>query len=180
MSENPSDPGAQVQPMGNPVSEQGNSKKKLSKKKLLIIGAALIVLLIGGGFFAWKKGYIPFLSGDNKASQAQQEKMKNMLNSHFLLGIPAVTANLDSGDGGTIYVKMAANVELQGRQDSATLQGVIPQIQDIFQTYLHETRPEELHGSGFYRLKEALLRRLRIALSPLNVTNIYITELLTQ
>lgn len=178
MSENPpSDPGIKTSAEGKPAETQA-PKKRLNKKTLLIIGAVLIILLGGIGFFAWKEGY--FLGAADKAAQGQQDKLKSLINSHVLLGIPAVTANLDSGNGTTTYVKMAANLEIQGHQDSSTLQGVVPQIQDIFQTYLHETRPEELHGSGFYRLKEALLRRLRIALSPLNVTNIYITELLTQ
>ncbi|MDF7673479.1 flagellar basal body-associated FliL family protein [Acetobacteraceae bacterium ESL0709] len=177
MSDNASDPKEKEPTEEKPMAAQ-IQKKKPNKKMLLIIGAALLILLGGIGFFVWKEGYFSGVNG--KASQEQQEKIKNLLASHFLLGIPAVTANLDSGNGTTTYVKMAANIEIQGHQDSATLQGVIPQVQDIFQTYLHETRPEELHGSGFYRLKEALLRRLRITLSPLNVTNIYITELLTQ
>ncbi|MCT6855387.1 MAG: hypothetical protein M3Z59_03140 [Bombella apis] len=45
---------------------------------------------------------------------------------------------------------------------------------------MHESRPQDLHGSGFYRLREALLRRLRVAFAPVNVSNVYITELLTQ
>ena len=36
----------------------------------------------------------------------------------------------------------------------------MPRLQDLFQTYLREMRPEELRGSaGIYRLREELIAR---------------------
>ncbi|QHI96510.1 flagellar basal body-associated protein FliL (plasmid) [Aristophania vespae] len=180
MNDSPSNLESQETGDGQSLTNNDPKKKKITKKRLIIIGAACCVVFGGGCILSWEEGFFPFSSSKNKQAHEQEERIKNLLASHLLLGIPAVTANLDGGNGNTVYVKMAANVEIDGRYDSATLQEVIPKVQDVFQTYLHETRPQELHGSGFYRLKETILRRLRVTLSPLNVTNIYITELLTQ
>lgn len=163
-------------------NEQSDDKPKKKSKKAFFALIGVIVILIAGGFFAWQKNYLPFLpSAKPTAGQKEQaHKGRDIFNAPLLLGIPSATANLDNGSGKTIYVKMTARVEIEGAPDIASLQGRVPEIQDIFQTYLHETRPQDLHGSGFYRLREALLRRLRAALAPLQVTNIYIIELLTQ
>lgn len=163
-------------------NDQSDTKPKGKSKKTLFAVIGVVIILAAGGFFAWQKNYLPFLPSA-KPAVAQKEKGHkggDFLHAPLLLGIPAATANLDNGNGKTIYVKMTARVEIEGAPDLASLQGRVPEIQDIFQTYLHETRPQDLHGSGFYRLREALLRRLRAALAPLQVTNIYVIELLTQ
>lgn len=177
MSETPSNPSAEEVENEQPAREaKGKSKKTL----FAIIGA--VVLLAAGGFFAWEKNFLPFLPAakTQAAHNGKGQSAGGFLERSLQLGIPAATANLDTGNGRTIYVKMTARVEIEGAKDATSLQGRVPEIQDIFQTYLHETRPEDLHGSGFYRLREALLRRLRADLAPLKVSNIYITELLTQ
>lgn len=156
-----------------------DTKKKSSKKMLAILAGAL-VLLGGGAGAAWKMHLLPFL-GDKASSEANHARGDSGGNlPRIVLPIPAATANLDNGDGRTVYVKMTASVEAEGIKNDTALKEKMPEIQDIFQTYLHESRPQDLHGSGFYRLREALLRRLRVALAPLTVSNLYITELLTQ
>lgn len=150
--------------------ENEDVEKASSKKKLFVILIVLLVVLVGGGVGIWKAGLLS--GGEKSGTKASPSKTT--------LAIPSATANLDNGNGRTIYVKMTASVEVEGTVNGVSLKDKIPAIQDIFQTYLHESRPEDLHGNGFYRLREALLRRLRVALAPVNVTGIYITELLTQ
>ena len=46
----------------------------------------------------------------------------------------------------------------------------MPRLQDLFQTYLREMRPEELRGSaGTYRLREELIARANVAVAPARV-----------
>ncbi|MCH4142824.1 flagellar basal body-associated FliL family protein [Acetobacter peroxydans] len=148
------------------------------KKKLIIIGAVVIglLLLAGGGFWAkdrFFKSVGSTMASDSKAAQ-------DALHPPIILGIPSLVSNLDSGDGRPVYVKLTAKVEVVGAPNEAALQNIVPQIQDIFQTYLHETRPQDLRGNGIYRLHEAIMRRLRVELAPLEVRNLYFVEFLVQ
>lgn len=164
---------------GDNTAAPAEGKKGLSRKKLIML-VLIPLLLIGGGVGAWQAHLLPFGGGGKAAAKVAAAEKKEADARRLVLSVPSATANLDNGAGRTVYVKMTASVEVEGADTLATLQGRIPEVQDIFQTYLHESRPQDLHGSGFYRLREALLRRLRVAFAPLNVTNIYITELLTQ
>ncbi len=57
----------------------------------------------------------------------------------------------------------------------------MPRLQDLFQTYLREIRPEELRGSaGTYRLREELLARGNLAVAPARITDVLFTEMLVQ
>lgn len=173
MSESISTPEVDDETTSPPLSQKGKSKKKL----IILLGT--VVLLGAGGYVGWSKNLLP-LAGLKKEATKDEKAAHAALTPPVVLSIPSATANLDNGNGRVVYVKMSASVEISGTQNSPELQSRIPEIEDIFQTYLHETRPQDLRGNGFYRLRESLLRRLRADLSPLNVTNLYITEFLTQ
>lgn len=175
MSDETAAPAAGVDDSAAPAE----GRKGLSRKKLILL-AAVPLLLAGGGVGAWQAHLLPFGKTGGAAAHGDQAAGSAAASQRLLLSVPSATANLDNGAGRTMYVKMTASVEVEGMQGLKALQARIPEIQDIFQTYLHESRPQDLHGSGFYRLREALLRRLRVAFAPLIVSNIYITELLTQ
>ncbi|MFH7812822.1 MULTISPECIES: flagellar basal body-associated FliL family protein [Acetobacter] len=146
-----------------------------SKRKLMMAGAAGLVLLIGGGVF-WEKDKI-FTS---KLKQNVGSKAEAAMHPPVLVGIPPMVSNLDTSGGHPVYVKLTAKVEVSGVPNEAALQDRIAEIQDVFQTYLHETRPQDIRGNGIYRLREAILRRLRAQLAPVQVTNLYLVEFLVQ
>jgi flagellar FliL protein len=57
----------------------------------------------------------------------------------------------------------------------------VPRLQDMFQTYLREMRPEELRGSaGTYRLREELIIRANIAAAPAHITDVLFIQMLIQ
>ncbi|WP_336946194.1 flagellar basal body-associated FliL family protein [Asaia sp. HN010] len=162
----------------NPVDDDrlGPAKRPKKKRLAILIGAAIaLCLLAGGGYFAVAKGWV-FSHKNEKTTQSDALKPGETT----LLAIPSVISSLDNGDGRPVYVKMTTKVEIAGTETEASLRRYIPEIQDIFQTYLHETRPQEIRGNGIYRLRETLLRRLRIQIAPLKITNFYITEFLIQ
>lgn len=152
------------------------AKPRRSRKMFLFIGLAALVLTVGGGGAVFlEKGRLLDSVQSGVADRASQ-----MLHPPIILGIPSIVSNLDNGDGRPVYVKLTAKVEISGARDEASLQNMIPRVQDIFQTYLHETRPQDIRGDGIYRLREAMIRRLRAELTPLQVTNLYLVEFLIQ
>ncbi|RUT26207.1 flagellar basal body-associated protein FliL [Asaia sp. W19] len=152
----------------------GKTAQPKRKRLILIVSSLVLLLTIGGaGYFAIHKGWL--FSHKDSADPAGQAPTQTTI-----LAVPSIISSLDNGEGRPVYVKMTARVEIAGVQNEASLRRYIPQIQDIFQTYLHETRPQEIRGNGVYRLRETLLRRLRIEIAPLNITNFYITEFLIQ
>ena len=154
-----------------------NTATKLHKRKAMFLGAVILGLLVGGVVVGKFTNLFHFLSHD---VSKQTKEAGSMLHPPIILGIPTLVSNLDSGDGRTVYVKLTAKVEIIGAKDAASLQDTIPVIQDIFQTYLHETRPQDIRGNGIYRLREAILRRLQAELAPLQVSNLYLVEFLVQ
>ncbi len=95
--------------------------------------------------------------------------------------LPDTIANLNGGPRRTVYVKLRAKLELAKAEDEAMVQAALPRLQDLFQTYLREMRPEELRSSaGTYRLREELLARANIALAPARAQDLLFTEILIQ
>ena len=67
-------------------------------------------------------------------------------------------ANLNSNPQRPSYVKLTARLEVTKPEDVERVKAAMPRLQDLFQTYLREMRPEELRGSaGTYRLREELI-----------------------
>ena len=78
-------------------------------------------------------------------------------------------------------MKLNARLELARPQDAERVKQAMPRLQDLFQTYLREMRPEELRGSaGTYRLREELIARANIAAAPAQVNDVLFTEMLVQ
>ena len=78
-------------------------------------------------------------------------------------------------------MKLHAKLELGSKADEAAVTAAMPRIQDLFQTYLRDMRPEELRGSeGSYRLREELIDRASVAASPAHVTDVLFLELIIE
>ncbi len=90
-------------------------------------------------------------------------------------------ANLNAGGKKVSFVKVKARIEVADAEAAAAVQAAMPRVQDMFQTYLRETRPDELHGSaGSWRLREQLIARANIAVAPAKVSDVLFIELLVQ
>jgi flagellar FliL protein len=95
--------------------------------------------------------------------------------------LPDMIANLAGPPAKPSYVKLQARLELSKQEDVDKVKQSMPRLQDMFQTYLREMRPDELRGSaGIYRLREELLGRANVALAPVRVNDVLFTQLLIQ
>jgi flagellar FliL protein len=72
-------------------------------------------------------------------------------------------------------------LEVKGEPQVGQVKPVLPRVVDLFQTYLRELRPSDLHGSmGLFRLKEELTRRANAAVSPGQINAVLFKEVVIQ
>ena len=95
--------------------------------------------------------------------------------------LPEMVANLNSNPHRPSYVKLVARLEVTKQDDVERVKQVMPRLQDLFQTYMREMRPEELRGSaGTYRLREELIGRANLAAAPARISDVLFIQMLIQ
>lgn len=154
---------------------KADEKPKTGSKLILIIGA--LVVLLGGGAGAY------FFMMAPKAAPAEHKEEKKVTGfleiKELLIGMAADTAQPSVGP--QRFMKLHVMLEVADAKKIPALQALQPRIEDMFQVYLRELRPADLQGSAaIFRLKEELLRRVNLAVSPERVDAVLIKELLLQ
>jgi flagellar FliL protein len=168
--------------------------KKGGKKEFLLLGLPLLFIAIGAGL--WFCGILPPLLGmsahaeEHGTARSEHHAAKpGELNAEaeakakilVFVDLPDLVANLNVGQRRSSFIKLKAKIEIARAEDRAVVTAAMPRLQDMFTTYLREMRPEELRGSaGTYRLKEELLARANIAVSPARVTDVLFSEMIIQ
>ena len=151
-------------------AEKPNGKRKLI---LLAIPLVLAVLLTG----LWFTGLLPRWLGFSHPPPAEAQKSQ----APVFIDLPEMVANLNGNPRRPSYVKLVARIEVANPEDAEHVRQAMPRLQDLFQTYLREMRPEELRGSaGIYRLREELIARADAAAAPAQVTDVLFTQMLIQ
>jgi flagellar FliL protein len=164
---------------GAPAAEDGEKPAK-KKGKLLLIAIPILLLGIGAG--GWFSGVIPSLiGGKSKVAKVDPSKPVLAAAAPVYVDIPEIISNLNVPGKRPSYLKLHAKLELGSKADEAPVMAAMPRIQDLFQTYLRDMRPEELRGSeGSYRLREELIDRASVAASPAHVTDVLFLELIIE
>ena len=156
-----------------------DAPKKKGKKLLL----AVPVLLVAAGAGGWFSGVIPKMLGHNsKTAAAAQSKTDPAAPAPpVYVDVPEILSNLNVPGKRPSFVKMHAKLEVSAHSDEAAVAAAMPRIQDLFQTYLRDMRPEELRGSeGSYRLREELIGRASLAAAPARVLDVLFVELIIE
>lgn len=185
--------------------EEGGGKKKLPLK-LIIIAAVAALVLVGGGagayFVFFKKPPAAEAKGEKKGEEkkgGEKEKKKGegekkegdaaagdkavVLSEGpdgvVFCALPNMVANMQAGDGRPTYLKLKVTLEAPDQETADLIQPAMPRLQDMFQTFLRELRPEDLQGSqGSYQLKGEILRRVNMVIAPAKVKSVLIEEML--
>ena len=93
--------------------------------------------------------------------------------------IPDVVVNMQTADGRPAFLKLKLTLELPDQDSVDALDPNMPRLQDMFQTFLRELRPEDLAGSqGSYQLRMELLRRVNLVIAPSKANAVLIEEML--
>ena len=172
---------------------EGGAKKKLPLKMLLIAGAAAFVVLGGGGgaafFFLAPKGPPPKAAhklpkakkGDKKDGKADPNapQVQDGPDGVVFYTLPDIVVNMQTPDGKPTFLKLKLTFELPDHAAADDLDPQMPRLNDMFQTFLRELRPEDLSGSqGTYQLRMELQRRVNLVIAPSKVNSVLIEEML--
>lgn len=179
-----------------PEGEEGEGappKKKLSLRLVATIGAAaLIVLGSGGGaaFFLLKPKPDAAHAAKPKKSKKKPGKeqkggkdapspVREGPNGVLYYDLPNVVVNMQTADGRPTFLKLKLTLELPDQDAVDALEGAMPRLRDMFQTFLRELRPEDLAGSqGSYQLRMELMRRVNLVVTPSKANAVLIEEML--
>jgi flagellar FliL protein len=173
--------------------EEGG-KKKLPLKLILIGAAAALVVLGGGGgaafFFlapkpdaahAGKKHEKPKKEDKKEASKDDKTapQIKDGPDGVVFFTLPDIVVNMQTADGKSTFLKLKLTFELPDHETADALTPELPRIQDMFQGFLRELRPEDLSGSqGSFQLRMEILRRVNLVVAPSKVNAVLIEEML--
>jgi flagellar FliL protein len=176
---------------------EGDKPKKKLPMMMLIAGAAALVLVLGGGggaayFFllkpkpeaaagknvkkppAKKKG-----GKDDKKDDKSAAVVKEGPDGVLFYTLPDVVVNMQTADGRPTFLKLKLTLELPDQATVDALDPNMPRLQDMFQTFLRELRPEDLSGSqGSYQLRMEILRRVNLVIAPSKANAVLIEEML--
>jgi flagellar FliL protein len=152
------------------------AEKPSGRRKLILMAVPLILAVVLAGL--WFSGLLPRWLG---LSHAQPEDAQKAGPAPIFIDLPEMVANLNGNPRRPSYVKLVARIEVARSEDAERVRQAMPRLQDLFQTYLREMRPEELRGSaGIYRLREELIARADAAAAPARVTDVLFTQMLIQ
>lgn len=182
--------------------EAGAKKKKLPL--FAVIGAAAVLVLGGGGAGAWflfmkpsagaesppaaqppakKKGGGGHGSGGGSGGSggAGQGQIREGPDGVTFLTLPDLIVNIQSPDGRPTFLKLKLTLEMGDPELAHALMAESPRLQDMFQGFLRELRPEDLAGSaGSHQLRQEILRRVNLIAAPEHVDAVLIEEMLVQ
>ncbi len=165
--------------MADHGSAQDAKPKKKGGKKLLL---AVPVLLIAAGAGGWFSGVIPKMMGHGApAAHPGASATEVKATPPVYVDVPEIVSNLNVPGKRPSYMKLHAKLEVAATSDEAAVAAAMPRIQDMFQTYLRDMRPEELRGSeGSYRLREEFISRASLAATPARVMDVLFVEMIIE
>ena len=176
---------------GEGVEVEAGAKKKLPLKLMIIAGAAAVVVLGGGGTAAMlllgHKAPPGAHAKTEKKSDKKDEKKGDKNGAQIADGPdgvvfytpPDIVVNMQTADGRPTFLKLKLTFEAPDRDTTSTLDDDMPRLQDMFQTFLRELRPEDLSGSqGSYQLRMEIQRRVNLVIAPAKINAVLIEEML--
>jgi flagellar FliL protein len=191
---------------GADIGDDAPAKKKLPLL-FIIIPAVLVVLGAGGGAaFFLLQPKPPAAEGEHGEKKAEEHGKKDEKGGHgekkgegegeaaadagtitagpngvTFYALPQMVVNIQSPDGRPTFLMLRLTLEMKDADLATTLQEQAPRMQDMFQGFLRELRPEDLAGSaGSYQLRAEILRRVNLIAAPSKVDAVLIEEMLVK
>ena len=199
-------PDAAADPDALTIEGDGHGGKKKPPLIILIAAAVGAVVVLGGGgtaaFMMLKKPAAVEVGKDGKPIKKEDKKKKEKPKEEKKEGgdkkadpnapvvkdgpdgvvfytLPDVVVNMQTADGRPSFLKLKLTLELPDHDTAEILTPNMPRLQDMFQVFLRELRPEDLSGSqGGFQLRMEILRRVNLVISPAKANAVLIEEML--
>lgn len=175
------------------AASEESPKKKLPLKLILVAGVAAVFVLGGGGagavmLLGGKGGHAhkthkaaPAKKSEEGGKSADAGPISQGPDGVVFYTMPDLIVNLQSSDGRPTFLKLKLAFELPDEDTADSIGPNAPRLNDMFQTFLRELRPEDLSGSeGSYQLREEIQRRVNLVIAPAKVNAVLIQEMLIQ
>jgi flagellar FliL protein len=95
--------------------------------------------------------------------------------------MPDLVANIQTADGKPSFLKLKLSFELPDKDTADAIEPNQPRLNDMFQAFLRELRPEDLSGSqGLYQVRAEMQRRVNLVIAPAKVNQVLVQEMLIQ
>ena len=149
-------------------------KPKISRKKILLflIPAMVVIGLIVGLYYTFNRDYGAGLNY-SIVKNATDEDGNPTNGITVFYDLPEISARLKNANHRDDIVKIKINLELSNIEDVARVEALIPRINDAVISHTIELTADEVSGaSGLYWLKEELLYRINLLISPIKVSNL--------
>jgi flagellar FliL protein len=186
----PEDGEAGEGPEGEGGSEPG--KKKTPPIMMIAAAGAAAVVVLGGGataallmlghgqpHAAAKKDVKKKDADPNKKPDPNGPQVADGPNGVVFYTLPDLVVNMQTADGRPSFLKLKLTLELPDHDTADALDPNLPRLEDMFQTFLRELRPEDLAGSqGGYQLRMEILRRVNLVIAPAKANAVLIEEML--
>jgi len=172
---------------------EGGGKKKLTMM-MIIIAAVVAVVVIGGGIggFMILVPHAPTPADAHKLPPKPPKKddkdgkpdpnapqVQDGPDGVVFYTEPDIVVNMQTPDGKQSFLKLKLTFELPDHDTADTINAEGPRLNDVFQTFLRELRPEDLSGSeGTLMLRAELARRINLVIAPNKVNGVLIEEML--
>jgi len=171
--------------------EGGGGRKLPPLRVLIAAGVGALVVLGGGGTAAFMflaphpaasaHKLPPKPKGDKKddKSDPNAPQVQDGPDGVVYYTLPDIVVNMQTPDGKPTFLKLKLAFELPDHTTADTMDAEMPRLQDVFQTFLRELRPEDLAGSeGTLQLRAELQRRVNLVIAPSKVNGVLIEEML--
>ena len=177
----------------NPEAEGAEGGKKKPPLMMLIAGGVGALVVLGGGgtvammllaphhAAASAHKLPPKPKGDKKDGKVDPNaaQVQDGPDGVVFYTLPDIVVNMQTPDGKPTFLKLKLAFELPDHGTADTLDAEMPRLQDVFQTFLRELRPEDLSGSeGTLQLRAELQRRVNLVIAPSKVNGVLIEEML--
>lgn len=176
---------------GAAEGEAEAAKKRPPLMMLVAAGVGALVVLGGGGTAAVMllaphhadTGHKlpPKPKGDKKGDKTDPNapQVQDGPDGVVFYTLPDIVVNMQTPDGRPTFLKLKLTFELPDHNTADVLDAEEPRLQDIFQTFLRELRPEDLSGSeGTLMLRSELARRINLVIAPSKINAVLIEEML--
>jgi flagellar protein FliL len=186
-------PEAEAEVDGEGAAAIEGGKKKLPMKLIIIAAAAAVVVLGGGGVGAM----LMMGGGKAEAHKADHKKAPEKKkdgdkkdgpnpisqgpDGSYFYTMPDMVVNIQSTDGRPTYLKLKLALEMPDEDAAEAITPNQLRLNDMFQSFLRELRPDDLAGSeGSYQLRQEIQRRVNLVIAPSKVNAVLIQEMLVQ